>query len=122
MANGAVRDTSCDEFFVFCGRRWLGQHHIFGRFWPKNLGPAPIAKLIESPRCPMGPKETEVPVDETLLEAGDHNGSTFFQHQKFLEVVKGNMKPEVNLDDGIWAVRMGLAAQQSAASGKAVDL
>lgn len=93
-----------------------------GRFWPANMGPAPIAKLIESPRSPMGPKQVLVPVDETLLEAGDHNGSTFYQHQKFLDVVKGQATPEVTLDDGAWAVAIGLAAQTSAIEGRVVKL
>ena len=44
-----------------------------------------------------------------ILEAGDHNGSTFYQHQKFMRVVDGHQSPEVTLNDGIWAVRMGNA-------------
>ncbi len=55
-----------------------------------------------------------------ILEAGDHNGSTFYQHQRFLDVVRGRGSVEVGLEDGIWAVRMGQAAQQSAATGKTV--
>jgi predicted dehydrogenase len=93
-----------------------------GRFWPVDMGPAPVAKLVESPRNPMGIKEVVVPVDETLLGAGDHNGSTFYQHQKFLEVVKGNNWPEVTLEDGAWAVAIGLAAQESASQGRAVKI
>lgn len=94
-----------------------------GRFWPEHLGAAPIAKVIESPRAPKGPKTVEVPVDANLLEAGDHNGSTFYQHQKFLELVRGERDgPEVTLHDGKMAVLMGQAAQQSAATGKAVEL
>jgi predicted dehydrogenase len=62
----------------------------------------------------------EIPVDPALLEAGDHNGSTFYQHQKFLEVVRGNGMPEVTLEDGAWAVRIGLAAQKAALTGETV--
>ena len=54
------------------------------RFWPKKLlGDSPTAKLTLSPRIPKGPKIIEVPVDNKLLDVGDHNGSTFYQHQKF---------------------------------------
>jgi predicted dehydrogenase len=93
-----------------------------GRFWPAHLGAAPTPKLIVSPRNPQGPIEREIPVDPTLLAAGDHNGSTFYQHQKFQQVVLANGKPEVSLHDGWMAVAMGMAAQQSAATGKAVLL
>jgi predicted dehydrogenase len=62
------------------------------------------------------------PIDETILAAGDHNGSTYHQHVKFLEVVRGKAEVEVSLDDGIWAVRIGHAAQESARTGQAVTL
>ncbi|MDP5219389.1 Gfo/Idh/MocA family oxidoreductase [Ruegeria sp. 2205SS24-7] len=94
-----------------------------GRFWPTHLGDPPTPKLIVSPRKPKGPVTTDVPVDETLLDAGDHNGSTFFQHQAFLQLLRGERDaPDVSLMDGWWAVRMGLAAQQSASSGESVLL
>merc|ERR1739841_452081 len=48
-----------------------------GRFWPTHLGAAPVPQVIVSP------------VDPTILEAGDHNGSTFYQHRGFLEMVRG---------------------------------
>ena len=81
-----------------------------------------MAQLIDSPRAACNPVTTECPVDETILAAGDHNGSTYYQHQKFLEVVRGSGGVEVTLDDGIWAVRMGQAAQSSATNGQAVLL
>jgi predicted dehydrogenase len=93
-----------------------------GRFWPAHLGAPPVAQLIASPRAPKGPQVMEIPVDPALLEAGDHNGSTFYQHQRFLEAVRGTRAVEVSAQDGWWAVAMGMAAQQSAATGQAVDL
>ncbi|MFK7902688.1 MAG: Gfo/Idh/MocA family protein [Nitratireductor sp.] len=93
-----------------------------GRFWPEHLAPAPNPKLVLSPRNPKGPTTSDVLVDEKLLDAGDHNGSTFYQHQKFQQVVLGKQKPEVSLKDGWKAVQMGLAAQQSAATGKMIEL
>jgi predicted dehydrogenase len=93
-----------------------------GRFWPTHLGPAPVPKVIVSPRDPAGPVELDIPVDPALLAAGDHNGSTFYQHQGFQRAATGAQAAEVSLEDGWWAVAMGLAAQQSAASGQAVSL
>jgi len=93
------------------------------RFWPEHLGPAPTAYVEVSPRAPKGPKTFEVPVDPTLLEAGDHNGSTFYQHRGFLEIVRGEKRhPEVTVADGIWSVRLGMAAQNAALTGQAVLL
>ncbi|WP_186393254.1 MULTISPECIES: Gfo/Idh/MocA family protein [unclassified Pannonibacter] len=93
-----------------------------GRFWPEHLGEPPVPQVIVSPRQPQGPVVLEVPVDPQLLDAGDHNGSTFYQHQRFQRAVTAGAPVEVALNDGWWAVAMGLAAQQSAMTGKAVDI
>lgn len=93
------------------------------RFWPTaELGASPVPKVIISPRIPKGPTEIDVPVDSSLLEAGDHNGSTFYQHEKFLRAVMGKQSVEVSVDDGLKAVVLGLAAQQSIARGEVVEL
>ncbi len=96
-----------------------------GRFWPTaTLGPAPVAQLIVSPRQPQGPRELQIPVPADLLAAGDHNGSTYFQHRRFFDLVRGvvDQPVEVTLEDGLKAVLIGLAAEESARSGVAVDL
>lgn len=93
-----------------------------GRFWPAHLGPAPVAQVIVSPRDPAGPRTLDVPVDPELLAAGDHNGSTFYQHQRFVDVVRGKGKVEVSLADGWWAAAMGMAAQESARTGQSVTI
>ena len=65
----------------------------------------------------------EVVVDNAILQAGDHHGSSFYQHQKFAEMVRsGNTIPEIDLEDGLWAVRVGEAAERSARTGQAIEL
>lgn len=93
-----------------------------GRFWPKLLGDPPVPQMIISPRAPKGPYVSEIPVDPALLEAGDHNGSTYYQHQRFNAVVRGEGEVEVTLADGAKAIAIGLAAQESARTGQAVLL
>ncbi len=93
-----------------------------GRFWPTHLGAPPVAQVIVSPRSPKGPQTVDIPVDPTLLAAGDHNGSTFYQHVQFQRMVRGERTPEVTLADGAAAVRMGLAAQRAVEEGGAVTL
>jgi len=93
-----------------------------GRFWPQELGPAPIAKLVQSPRLPKGPVTSYVDVDPELLEAGDHNGSTFYQHQGFYKAITEGSAVEVSVEDGLKAVVIGMAAQHSASTGQAVNM
>ncbi|NNF46290.1 MAG: gfo/Idh/MocA family oxidoreductase, partial [Desulfofustis sp.] len=61
-------------------------------------------------------------VDTSLQLAGDHQGSTFYQHQKFYDVLCGNGTVEVTLDDGLQAVLIGLAAEQSIREHQAVEI
>jgi len=90
------------------------------RFWPEHLGKPPESRLVISPRNPSGPTVIEVSVDPRLLAAGDHHGSTFYQHQGFQRVVLGKQAPEVTVNDGWLAARMGMAAQQSSEKGQVV--
>jgi len=94
-----------------------------GRFWPtETLGAAPIPKLVLSPRQPKGPIEIDIPVDETLLAAGDHNGSTYYQHLGFFKAITEGGKVDVSVADGLKAVMLGLAAQESARTGRAIEI
>ncbi len=92
------------------------------RFWPTHLGAPPAPQVIISPRNPPGPRALEIPVDQALLDAGDHNGSTFFQHRKFVDAIRLDGPAEVSLTDGRWAVAMGMAAQVSAQQGRVVSM
>ncbi|RVT85662.1 Gfo/Idh/MocA family oxidoreductase [Rhodobacteraceae bacterium CCMM004] len=93
-----------------------------GRFWPTHLGAPPTPQVVVSRRHPKGPQAVDIPVDPTILDAGDHNGATFYQHVRFAEVVRGRGRVEVTLEDGAQAVAMGLAAQESAREGRVVTL
>lgn len=94
-----------------------------GRFWPtETLGAAPIPKLVISPREPKGPIELDIPVDETILAAGDHNGSTYYQHLGFFRAITEGGAVDVTVEDGLKAVVLGLAAQESARTGRAVEI
>lgn len=110
------------------GTRWNEEIHAIGpdgkiacrvpgpqRFWPPELGPSPHPELSLYPRSPKRPETVQMPLDETLVAAGDHHGSTFYQHQKFLKMVREGGAPDVSLSDGRKAVKMGILAQEAAA-------
>ena len=62
-------------------------------------------------------------IDPTLLHAGDHHGSTYYQHLRFKAMIeRGDGVCEVSLEDGLWAVRVGEAAERSAREGVAIPL
>lgn len=65
----------------------------------------------------------DVPVDRRALAAGDHYGATFYQHEQFLALARGEIaQPMVTVEDGSWAVTVGEAAERSARTGEAVEI
>jgi predicted dehydrogenase len=86
----------------------------------------PESVIVYSPRVGfMNPKQVEreiVPVDETALDAGQHHGSTYYQHQHFNAVVRGEGEVLVTAEDGLRAVEIGAAAELSAREKRVVML
>jgi myo-inositol 2-dehydrogenase/D-chiro-inositol 1-dehydrogenase len=79
------------------------------------------AKITLSDRATRTNVTETIKVDESILQAGDHHGSSFFQHQKFRDMIRaGHVQPEVTLQDGLWSVRVGEAAELSAHTGQSV--
>lgn len=90
------------------------------RFWPDAR--ERHAKVVFSARDQSAPDTDIVAVDSRLAAAGDHHGSTYYQHMRFAQALRGEQPVEVTALDGVKAVRMGIAAQQSIVSGQAIDL
>lgn len=83
---------------------------------------APDAYVTVADRV-SGQRRIDVPVDETILNAGSHHGSTYYQHQRFSKLVRsGTGIPEVTLEDGLWSVRVGEAAEMSAREHRVVEV
>ncbi|MGL4811372.1 MAG: Gfo/Idh/MocA family protein [Beijerinckiaceae bacterium] len=90
------------------------------RFWQD--GKERHSEIEVSPRQPQGPQRRTIHVDETVLKAGDHHGSTYFQHLKFREAVLNNGDVEVSMSDGLKAVIIGLAAEESVRRKAAITI
>jgi myo-inositol 2-dehydrogenase / D-chiro-inositol 1-dehydrogenase len=82
----------------------------------------PDGDLVFSPRASRKPVTTHVAVDETALKAGTHHGASYYQHKAFLRAVLNKGPVEVTVDDGYWAVIMGMAAEISAKEKRAVAI
>jgi myo-inositol 2-dehydrogenase/D-chiro-inositol 1-dehydrogenase len=86
----------------------------------------PAGDLVFSPRTGfMAPKAVErsrIDVDEAILKAGHHHGSTFYEHQKFRAAIHGAGPVEVTAQDGLMAVAIGTAAELSAREKRVVEM
>ena len=63
-----------------------------------------------------------IEVDKKILEAGHHHGSTYYEHLAFLKAIENNSDPEVSLEDGLIAVAVGEAAEQSIKQCRLINL
>ena len=80
------------------------------------------SQIVISPRLSKAVIKEEIEIDHIIQTAGDHHGSTFFQHQRFLRMIREGGAPEVTIRDGRIAVAVGLAAEESVRTGQAVTL
>jgi len=91
-----------------------------GKHWPGRGEQQ--AELVVSPRNPKGPVRRTVEVDEKLLSIGAHHGSTYFEHLGFQRAVLEGKPVEVSLQDGLKAVMIGLAAEQSIKENRVIEI
>ena len=90
------------------------------RFWP-GAG-VRHGEVVLSPRSQSAPERDVVGIDERLAAAGDHHGSTYFQHERFACALLDGAPVAVTAADGAAAVRMGAAAQESIRTGLPISL
>lgn len=82
----------------------------------------PSSRLVIGRREPLALSNEIVPVDQSLLAAGHHHGSTYFQHLAFAACIENGTPPAVSLADGRAAVALGAAAERSIAEHRPIDL
>jgi predicted dehydrogenase len=82
----------------------------------------PEGVITHMPRRPRNPVKEEVTVDEAVLAAGSHFGSSYFQHLDFATALKNGTAAKVNAPDGRMSVQMGLAAQISMTERRWVEM
>ena len=79
-------------------------------------------ELTYNPRRPGKPVTRTLTLDETLLDAGSHQGATYYEHRAFRRFVLGEQAAEVTLLDGLKAVVLGMAAQHAARLGQVTEI
>ena len=89
-------------------------------FWKDQQQATP--RVVLSPRRPVGPVDTEIEISPEILAAGSHTGATYYEHLGFQKAILENSPVEVGIEDGLKSVVMGMAAQESARTGQAVEI
>ena len=60
--------------------------------------------------------------DQKVLDAGFHMGATYFELRAFIDAVRANEPPAVDVQDGLLAVAMGVAAHRSIDEGRVIPM
>jgi myo-inositol 2-dehydrogenase / D-chiro-inositol 1-dehydrogenase len=55
-----------------------------------------------------------------IIEASGHHGATFYEHQKFMDQIEGKPADCATAEQGLWAVVVAAAAQDSIATGNPI--
>ena len=82
----------------------------------------PEATVVVGRREGRAIESEHIETDATVLAAGAHHGSTFVEHREFRRAVLEGLPPAVSAEDGLRAVAMGVAAEQSAERGQPVEI
>jgi predicted dehydrogenase len=61
-------------------------------------------------------------VDRFACQQLDRNQLFLDETKHFLECVRTRSKPVVDLHEGIWSLRMAMAAKESIATGRVIEL
>ena len=64
----------------------------------------------------------ETAADSRIAHTGAHHGASYLEHLEFLSAIRNGTPPRVSAYDGLLAVAMGVAAQQSIEEGRPVDI
>lgn len=115
---------ACHELCMFAeGSRNQESVHAIGAEGKVEVGvPEGILYAGKREAGREGVRATVVESDAEALEAGCHGGSTFVEHLLFLDAIRGRGPVHVTVEDGVWAVAMGEAAQRSVRERRFVDL
>ena len=89
---------------------------------PSNDSGIAVSDVRIGLRDSIGAKKETIGVDEKILAAGHHHGSTYYEHQSFIKAIRDNSLPEVSLNDGLMAVAIGEAAELSIKEGRVVEM
>ena len=82
----------------------------------------PGTEVLLSDRTARTHRAIPAPLSPQVREVGFHHGASYLEHLAFLEALERGTPARVTVEDGRLAVAIGLAAQQSIATGRTVDL
>lgn len=66
------------------------------------------------------PSIISTPCYPRTIQSSGHMGGTYFEHKNFVDNIDGKSTDSATIDEGFWAVVVGIAAEQSVKTGEIV--
>ncbi len=66
------------------------------------------------------PSRVSTPSYPSYIENSGHNGSTYYEHVKFIDNIEGKATDTAKAEEGFWSVVVGVAAEESIKQGSIV--
>lgn len=66
------------------------------------------------------PSVISTPCYPQTIQTSGHMGGTFFEHRNFIDNIEGKKTDAATVDEGFWSVVVGIAAEESAKTGKII--
>lgn len=66
------------------------------------------------------PSVISTPCYPKTIQTSGHMGGTYFEHKRFIDNIDGKETDTATIEEGFWAVIVGIAAEKSAKTGKIV--
>lgn len=89
----------------------------------RDFLPEPRAHThLEVLRGENQPSRITSPCYPTYIEESGHNGATFFEHIYFVDNIEGQPTNTASVEEGFWAVVVGVAAEESVKTGRVVQI
>jgi len=74
------------------------------------------------PRDRSGPIEIPAPTPDEVPYPELHGGASYLEHVAMARCLREGLGPEVTVDDGLWSVAVGVAAQRAVGQARVVTL
>ena len=68
------------------------------------------------------PSKIMTPCYPAKIQESGHYGSTYYEHKYFIDNIEGQEPTTATVDEGFWSIVVGVAAEESIKTGKAVHI
>lgn len=106
------------EELVLCGDEGRLKAHEKFDFFHKSGSES----LLEISHGENRASRTVIPEYPTVIERSGHYGSTFYEHQMFVNNIDGKETSSAKVHEGFWSVAVGVAAEESLKTGNVVSV